>query len=535
MIKSVYTMTFKRFLSVFILTFFVKFGFSQVYQSMPQYGYGPVKRFDVDSTLTIPTVCGVPTLKSNLVRKSAIAFDTCNNRFYTYNSKTLTWSQVTGGGGGSTDTTSLSNRINTKIDSLKRSTDSVFAKINGTWYFQYKDSLSASDTASVVKATVHNAEATTLTKGTVVYLFGATGNIASVKRAYNISDTFSSKTFAVVRNDIPAGGNGIVVTQGVVDKLNLGAYNEGDIVWLDSIPGQFTKVKPSAPYHQVFIGVVERANNGNGQLFVKVTNGFELGELHNVSVNGQSDNDVLYYQSSTKLWKSKSPYQLVDTTKLSTRIDQRVKYSDTATMLTNYQRSSFAVKYVDTATMLSNYQKSSFAVKYADTSNMLSTYQRSISAMKYTDTATMLSKYLRSSTADATYQKQIDTIPLFVFGAGSGASTDTSAFTTSAIYGSFYNDYSDTIIVTAIRIGLRGTSPSINAIIYFNDSLGTTAGATQIISGGTSATNIHGGTVATSITNNKIAPGNWIWVQTNTLTTKPTYFILTLFGYRKPR
>jgi hypothetical protein len=377
-------MTLKKFLSVFVLTFFVKFGFSQVYQAMPQYGYGPVKRFDVDSTLTIPTVCGVPTLKSNLVRKSAIAFDTCNNRFYTYNSKTLTWSEVTGGGGGSTDTTSLSNRINTKIDSLKRSTDSVFAKINGTWYFQYKDSIGAgSDTASVVKALVHNAEATTLTKGTVVYLYGATGNVASVKRAYNLSDSFSSKTFAVVRNDIPVGGTGIVITQGVVDKLNLGAYNEGDMVYLDSIPGQFTKVKPLAPYHNVFIGIVERANNGNGQLYVKIQNGYELGELHNVSVNSQADNDVLYYQSSTKLWKGKSPYQLVDTTKLSDRIDQRVKYSDTSNMLTNYAKNSFAVKYSDTASMLTNYQKSSFAVKYSDTASMLSTYQRSISSFGY--------------------------------------------------------------------------------------------------------------------------------------------------------
>jgi hypothetical protein len=87
---------------------------AQVYQEMPQYGYR-ANRMAFDSTLQIPSVCGVPTLKSNVTKKSAIAYDTCNAKFYVYNSKTLTWSELSGGGGGSTDTTSLSNRINLKL------------------------------------------------------------------------------------------------------------------------------------------------------------------------------------------------------------------------------------------------------------------------------------------------------------------------------------------------------------------------------------------------------------------------------------
>lgn len=405
----------KRFLLIFVLSFLVKFGYSQVYQVMAQYGYGPVKRFDVDSTLTIPTTCGVPTLRSTLTKKTAIAYDSCNNRFYIYNPKTLTWSQLSGGGGGSTDTTSLSNRINTKIDSLKRLTDSIFAYKNGTAYFQYKDSVGAgSDTASVVKATVTNAEATTLLKGEVVYLYGSAGNRASVKRAYNTSDTFSSKTFAIVKEDIAANAIGTVITQGVVDKLNLGAFSSGDILWLDSIPGQYTKNKPSAPYHTVFIGVVERANAGNGQIYVKVQNGYELGELHNVSVNGQSDNDVLYYQSSTKLWKAKSPYSLVDTSKLSARIDLRMKYTDTASLS---NRINAKLNISDTATMLTNYAKTSavnLKLNISDTATMLSTYQRSITAVKTSDTSVFQRKnigaysFLANNTnASANAQNQV--------------------------------------------------------------------------------------------------------------------------------
>ena len=315
---------------ILLVALFISFSaFGQQYTPMTAAGY-QMKRIKADSTLHIPSFCGVPTLLNSTAKQGALAMDTCGGYLYMWtNADGWDTVNVTG---GSTDTTSLSNRINAKLST----SDSTI------YYTKYRSDTSRSniyaaiegigDTASVVKATVHNAEGTTLTKGTVVYLFGATGNVASVKRAYNTSDTFSSKTFAIVRDDIGVGQNGTVITQGVVDKLNLGSFTEGDIVWLDSIPGQFTKNKPSAPYHQVFVGVVERANNGNGQLFIKISNGFELGELHNVSVNGQADNDVLYYQSSTKLWKAKSPYLLVDTSGLSNRINVKLNASDTSSL-----------------------------------------------------------------------------------------------------------------------------------------------------------------------------------------------------------
>ena len=86
----------KYILSVLFLIFFFS-GFTQIYQEMPQYGYR-ANRMAFDSTLQIPTVCGVPTLKSvvSVRTKSAIAFDSCNNKFYTYNPKTQIWSEVSG-------------------------------------------------------------------------------------------------------------------------------------------------------------------------------------------------------------------------------------------------------------------------------------------------------------------------------------------------------------------------------------------------------------------------------------------------------
>ena len=140
----------KKLILFFIIFCCVKVN-AQVYQLMPQYGY-QAPRFAIDSTLQIPTVCGVPTLKSVqfVTKKGAIAYDSCNAIFYTYNPKTQTWSAVTGGGGGATDTTSLSNRINLKLNisdtasmlsKYLRKTDTTNKFVNSITRTEGKDSI----------------------------------------------------------------------------------------------------------------------------------------------------------------------------------------------------------------------------------------------------------------------------------------------------------------------------------------------------------------------------------------------------------
>jgi microcystin-dependent protein len=148
---------------------------------------------------------------------------------------------------------------------------------------------------------VRNAEATTLTTGTVVYLFGATGDHATVKRADNDSDATSSKTIGLVAANIVASGNGPVVTRGYVDGINLSVgYTAGDVLWLGE-DGGFTKVKPTAPEHGVFIGVVVRATN-NGIVYVATQNGYEIDELHDVSIVSPANGQSLTYDSAQLLW-----------------------------------------------------------------------------------------------------------------------------------------------------------------------------------------------------------------------------------------
>jgi len=126
-----------------------------------------------------------------------------------------------------------------------------------------------------------------------------------------------------------------------------------------------------------------------------------------------------------------------------------------------------------------------------------------------------------------------DTATIASFGAGAGLSTDTAAFQTTSIYGSFYNDGSDTLIITKVMGVLQGSSPSITPTIYFNDSLNVTAGATKLVNSPSALTNTTTGTAITSFDNYKIPPGVWVWVSTGTVGTKPTYFSLSLIGYKK--
>ena len=125
-----------------------------------------------------------------------------------------------------------------------------------------------------------------------------------------------------------------------------------------------------------------------------------------------------------------------------------------------------------------------------------------------------------------------DTVTLASFGAGGGQAGDTTAFSTSTIYGSFYNDGTDTLVITSMRGILQGTSPSVTYDVYYNDSLNVTAGASKLVTAGTALTNTATGAAVTSFDNTKIPPGVWVWVKTTTVTTKPTYFSLSLVGYK---
>jgi hypothetical protein len=146
---------------------------------------------------------------------------------------------------------------------------------------------------------VYNAEATTLNKGEIVYVFGAQGNRLSVKRALATSDLTSAATIGMVIETIASGANGFVQTVGVVNKLNTTGLTAGLPIYLSAVTaGAYTQTAPTAPDHLVTLGYVERVDNTVGSIYVKVDNGYELNELHNVYITGATGGDVLVYNGT---------------------------------------------------------------------------------------------------------------------------------------------------------------------------------------------------------------------------------------------
>jgi len=297
------------------------------------------------------------------------------------------------------DTASLSNRIDTKLDTIyvnyqtnvdvvtNKDTINIIPLTEGFGINIIGDSINI-DSAVILEtqqkqiAYVKNQSGVTIYKGQAVYSSGSSGSNKLVTLASSNTESSSSKTFGVVETDsIPNGSHGYVITFGLLSGINTNALTEGSSVYLSNTSGQLTTTKPQAPLHLVTIGVCIRQQQNNGSIFVKIQNGFEFDELHDVRLTTPVDKASIYYNLSEKLWRDTTATLLVsdtasmlnpylrklDTISLSNRIDLRVKYADTTNMLLPYFRTN------DT-TLLNLNSRLSIKLNLSDTANMLSKY-----------------------------------------------------------------------------------------------------------------------------------------------------------------
>ncbi len=182
-------------------------------------------------------------------------------------------------------------------------TGTIAQYVDGTGAYQTFPTLLSSDR---LITEVRNQSGATMTKGTVIYLNGSSGTLPLITKAQANSETTSSSTFGVVQNDIANNTNGYVVVIGTLVGLDTSAYTAGDILWLSpTVAGGMTATKPIAPNNVVYVGIVTRSNNSQGTIEVKIQNGYELDELHNVLITSVANNDALVYETSSSLWKNK--------------------------------------------------------------------------------------------------------------------------------------------------------------------------------------------------------------------------------------
>jgi hypothetical protein len=148
-----------------------------------------------------------------------------------------------------------------------------------------------------------------------VRVTGAQGQRLKVDLALATNDLLSAETIGLVTETIANNQEGFITTSGLIRGINTTGslqsetWIDGDILYLSpTTAGNITNIKPVAPNHLIIIGYVVNSHITQGTIFVKVDNGYELDELHNVYINPatQANNDLLVYNNTSQLWENKT-------------------------------------------------------------------------------------------------------------------------------------------------------------------------------------------------------------------------------------
>ena len=142
-----------------------------------------------------------------------------------------------------------------------------------------------------------------------VKVIGAQGQRLQVGLAQANNDINSATTIGLVTETIANNQEGFITTEGTINKVNTTGslqgetWSDGDVLYLSAtIPGALTNVKPITPAHLIVVGFVEYAHANNGKIYVKVDNGYELEELHDVRIQNIQNGELLVWNNTSGYW-----------------------------------------------------------------------------------------------------------------------------------------------------------------------------------------------------------------------------------------
>lgn len=163
--------------------------------------------------------------------------------------------------------------------------------------FAVTSSLSETTLRTIVY--VKNVSGTQIDKGKVVRISGATGDNPLIVIASFLTEGQSANTLGITTQNIPNDDFGYVITEGVLLGVNTDGMSAGQLLYL-GVNGSFTTTPPTAPNHGVRLGEVLREQQNNGSIYVRVDNGSELGEAHDVvdTSTSSSYGDILMKSGS---------------------------------------------------------------------------------------------------------------------------------------------------------------------------------------------------------------------------------------------
>lgn len=352
-------------------------------------------------------------------------------------------------------------------------------------------------------AYVTNDDSVTITKGMPVYAFGGTGDRMTVKRANNIGDATSAQTVGLVLStSIAPNQKGFILMQGLLDGLSIlptATWSDGDAVYLGATAGTITNIKPYAPNHLVYLGTVTTASNGSaGRLYVRVQNGYELQELHNVQAQSPSLNDTLWYDSgvSPGQWKTASISSILG----YTPVTNARTISTTSPLQGGGDLTANRT--------LSILQSSSSQSGFLSSADWISFNNRKKKVISDTTSATITGS--TSLSLAKTYEITVGTLPTsgfldaFIFATRTG----TSAAYTAGLYINTTNNFATATLVSSISTN-GNFNPVLPYVMKFALKDNLIVGG---INNATTSTNFVNSATQTSVACNNSAASVWFFI-----------------------
>lgn len=164
------------------------------------------------------------------------------------------------------------------------------------------------DRATLTVAPVRNNSGASIAKGTPVIVTGSNGTTKTIAPADASTEATAANTLGLTLDVIANNADGFVVTEGPLSGVNTASLAEGQLIYLSETTGAITSTRPTQPAHGVVLGWCVKSGAGSaGIVYVKVDNGVELDELHDVLISGASTDQALV-RANDGLWKNRTIY-----------------------------------------------------------------------------------------------------------------------------------------------------------------------------------------------------------------------------------
>jgi len=157
---------------------------------------------------------------------------------------------------------------------------------------------------------IKNQSGSTINKGRVVRAAGTLGNSGRILGEYMIADGSIPYyyTLGIAGENILDGEDGYVYEFGLIKGINTTGslygetWSDGTILYVHpTIAGGLTSIEPTEPNLKIQMCIVIKSDS-NGSIFVRPSLGYNLGDLHDLQTSGQTNGDLISYDSSNGYW-----------------------------------------------------------------------------------------------------------------------------------------------------------------------------------------------------------------------------------------